>query len=330
VVRLPGRSWTVRLVALLSALVVIASAGCVGASHASQPSTTVGPSKPFAFAAGADGVSLRLPAGWQAKALLGRLQIRNATRGRWGAPSAGQVWAVLDERSRSFAASDGLSYPSLVGRLTIAPGQFSTHQLAGGDWGAARLFRQHGRYFELGVVYGDTHPSQTLVRRLDRVLATLVIRPTSLAPATLQPPRFLATTGWRSGSNLPAPAQPQGDQLCAWASMIPYHDSNVCPIPGRTIRALKPGQMVISVDAYRDWTQPLRPRLPHHLVVPSTLTTQAEGGYQSATIIGHTPQYSLQIDVYVGHNQPFTTAMRAQAQHELDRLHLPRWPAPAR
>ena len=112
--------------------------------------------------------------------------------------------------------------------------------------------------------------------------------------------------------------------------MIPYQDSNTCPIPSRTIGALKPGQMVISVDAYRDWTDPIGLPLPDHLVVPSTLTTQAEGGYQSALITGHTGQYSVEIDVYVGHNQPFTTAMRAQAQHELDRLHLPRWPAPAR
>ena len=34
-----------------------------------------------------NGVSLSLPAGWQGRALPGRLQIRNTSRGGWGAPS---------------------------------------------------------------------------------------------------------------------------------------------------------------------------------------------------------------------------------------------------
>jgi hypothetical protein len=49
-----GRSRTVRLVTLLSAVGLVASAGCFGSSHASQPSTAVDPSKPFAFAGDAD------------------------------------------------------------------------------------------------------------------------------------------------------------------------------------------------------------------------------------------------------------------------------------
>jgi hypothetical protein len=111
--------------------------------------------------------------------------------------------------------------------------------------------------------------------------------------------------------------------------MIPYQDTNTCPLPSRTIRALKPRQMVISVNAYRDWTQTLNlnGRLPRHLIVPLHLTTQAEGGYQSADIQGATTTgYTVDIAVYVGHNQSFTPTMRQQAQQELDRLHLPPWP----
>ena len=308
--RIPACVWVIATVCAGCGL----GPGAVGTGDASRPVTE-------------QGVSLSLPSGWKGQALQGRLQIRDYADGRWGAPPPGHVWAAIDERSRSFAGVDGLPYPPLTRPLSVRPGQFSSRVLGTGDLGAARLFRRDGRYFELAVVYGDTHPSRSLVDRLNAVLGTLVVRRITHPPAMLQPPTFAAATGWHAGHSPAMRAQPQGDQLCAWASTIRYRDRNPCPIPTSTIRALRAGQMVISIDVYRDWSFRRSSPLPPRLVVPRTVTSGTEGGYTSAHIFGTTRRSTVEIDVYVGFGQPFTTTMRARAQREIDRLRLPRWPA---
>ena len=234
-----------------------------------------------------DNVSLRLPRRWEGQALQGRLQIRDYSHGRWGAaPPPGHVWAVIDEESRRFALAGGLPHPPLSGPLTIRPGEYSTPQLRGGDFGAARTFRLNGRYFELMVIFGDKHPAPAVVDRLNRVLRTLRVGPALQSSAPLQPPAFSAAPGWQTGHSRGAPTQPQGDQLCAWASTIRYRDPNVCPIAAFTINALRPGQMVISVDIHRDWGTLNAPPLSAHPVVPAKLGPTQEGGRRSATIFG--------------------------------------------
>jgi hypothetical protein len=273
-----------------------------------------------------DNVSLRLPRGWQGQALQGRLQIRDYNHGRWAAPPPGHVWAAIDEESRGFALGGGLPFPPLSGPLTIRPGEYSTPELGGGDLGAARTFRLNGRYFELMVIFGDKHPAPHVVNRLNHVLRTLAVGPALQSSAPLPPPAFSPAAGWQTGHSRGAPTQPQGDQLCAWASTIRYRDPNACPIAAYTINALRPGQMVISVAIHRDWGTLGGPRLPAHPVVPAKLGPTQEGGRRSATIYGTRSTYTVEINVWVGYGQPFTAAMHRRAQQEIDRLALPAWP----
>jgi hypothetical protein len=271
------------------------------------------------------GVSLRVPPGWTTQSLRGRLTLENFAGSH--TPGQGQVWAAIDELSLDPRDPIGFPFPRLEGNLRIRPGQYPSPEWKGGDLGAARLFAAAGRHFELMVVYGDRHPSGTVVHSLDAALSTLIVHPGNHYLGTLEPPRFAHHAGWRVGSSAATHERPEGDQLCAWASTIRYRDSNTCPIPSFTIDALPPGGMVISVDKYRDWNPPRGAALPAHPVVPNTITVMAEGGYRSATLTGTTPdRTTVEIDVYIGRHGRFTPAMRQRAQTMLDQLNLPAWP----
>ena len=306
-----------RFVCLAAVLVLTAACGSAG---------TATPAEVVAHRVADHGVSVRIPRGWVAQPLRGRLVLANF-RGAH-APGPGQVWAAIDEISHDPRDPVGFPFPPLrAGSLRIRPGEYPSAEWKGGDIGAARLFAAAGRRFELMVVYGDRHPSGGVVRRLDAVLRTLVVRPGDRYTATLEPPRFTRLAGWRIGGDGETHERPEGDQLCAWATTIRYRDHSACPIPTSTIGALPPGGMVISVDEYRDWNAPQGPVLPPHPVVPRRITVMAEGGYRSADIRGTLPDgATVEIAVYVGSREPFTRAMRRRAQMMVDRLELPPWP----
>jgi hypothetical protein len=121
------------------------------------------------------GVSLRVPPGWTTQSLRGRLTAENFDGSH--TPGRGQVWAAIDEFSLDPRLPVDFPFPKLDAALGIRPGQYPSPEWKGGDLGAARLFAAAGRHFELMVVYGDRHPSRAVVRGLDAVLSTLVVRP---------------------------------------------------------------------------------------------------------------------------------------------------------
>jgi hypothetical protein len=271
-----------------------------------------------------NGVTVRLPTGWTGRSLHGRLEVRNYAG--TNDPSAGQVWAAIDEYGVGLAMSGGLRYPELNGSLSIRPGQFTNARLAGGDFDASRLFSSHGRFFQLKVVYGDATPSAATIRSLNGVLATLKIEPTTAPPVRLEPALFRSAGGWHTGGDSATIEQPEGTQLCAWASTIRYRDQGACPIPSNTISALKGDDMVISVTVARTWARPEPNQLPRHITVPAAVTTVAEGGYRSVTIEGRARTgYDVVIQVYIARTEQFTSSMRLRAQQEIDRLRLPDW-----
>ena len=277
------------------------------------------------------GVSLTIPDGWSGVALRGRVQVRDYTGA--GDPAAGHVEAFLDELSTAFDNS-GYPYPDLSGALAIQPGTYPSPEFAveaepGPHLaGAARFFTDAGRRFELLVVYGGDEPPDATVAALNGVLATLRVQPGDFYDTTVAPPSFAPAGGWYVGGDGPTRERPEGDQLCAWASTMPYRDPQACPIPAFTIDQLPPDGMVISVDAYRSW-QPLSgDPLPGALVLPAQLGPVQEGGRRSFDISGTVDDtYQVDVSVYVADGATPTPAMRERAQAMLDGLHLPTWPS---
>ena len=276
------------------------------------------------------GVSIVVPEGWQADVARGRIQIQDYAG--TGDPAVGQVQAFLREYSQALAAGDGFPYPELAGPLTIQPGEYPSVQFAQdatqgpGITGAARFFTASGRRFELFARYGGDPPAAAAGAGLNDILATLRVQPGDFYPGTLDPPAFSPAQGWYIGGDGPTGARPEGDQLCAWASTIPYRDPQNCPIAAYTIDALPPDGMVISANAYRNWSLP-HGQLPETLTLPGQLGSPGEGGRRSLDIQGIAPGgYYVEISVNVAADATLTPAMRNQAQAMVDSLHLPTWP----
>ena len=306
-------------------LVVAIAAGCGQVNAVSS----TGPQVAGTSVSGR-GVSMTVPDGWHADVSVGRVQIQNYT-GR-GDPTAGQVQAFLSEYSEAFSANDGFLYPELAGSLTIEPGEFPSTQFAKdaeqgpGVSGAARFFTASGRRFELFARYGGNPPPTAAVAGLNAILATLRVQPGDFYPGILDPPTFSPMQGWFIGGDAPTGARPEGDQLCAWASTIPYRDSQSCPIAAGTIDALPPDGMVISVSAYRNWSLPSG-QLPSKLTLPAELGSPREGARRSLDIQGMSADgYYVEITVNVAKDATLTPGMRDQAQAMVDGLQLPTWP----
>lgn len=307
----------------LVGLIVVLVSACDGSAAPADS----GPPAGVAARVSDHGVSLRVPRGWFAKSLRGRLEVQSY-HGRQ--PGPGQVWAAIDEFSRDPVDPIGSTFPPLHGRLGIRPGQFPPprSEWQGGDLSAARYFASGHRHFELMVIYGDHHPPVPVVRGLDAILGTLRVEPANHYVGRLRPPRFQSEAGWHVASTPATRERPEGDQLCARASTIRYRDTNTCPIPSYTIDALPPGGMVITVDKYRDWGAPGRvSRLRRHPIVPAAIKDWGEGGYRSATTIGTTRDGStVEIDVFIGRVGNFTAQMRRRAQAMMNHLDMPTWP----
>ncbi len=244
-------------------LLALAVCGCGHAATAGSRDST-----PAGTVVSGHGIAVTLPSGWHVVVLRGRTEIQNYDGNR--DPRVGNVRAFLDEFSQAFA-NDGMPYPKLDGALRIHPGDYPSATFATeADQrrdisGAARFFTESGRRFELLVQYGGKPAPQSTVSELNHVLATVAIQPGDFYPGTLDPPTFSRIRGWAVGRDAPTHARPEGDQLCAWASTIPYRDPQACPIPSYTIDALPHTGIVISTDASRDWsTLPTGDPLPHH------------------------------------------------------------------
>ncbi len=310
-----------RIVLLLGVLAAGCGQGATNSSHGSPVAATT---------VGARGVRIAVPDGWQANAAPGHIVIQDYDG--YGDPAGGQVQASLSEYSQTLAAEDGFAYPVLDGPLTIRPGEYPSAQFAKdseevpGVIGAARFFTVSGRLFELQARYGGDPPPTVAVAGLNEILATLRVQPGDFYPGTLNPPAFTPAAGWHIGGDTPTGARPEGDQLCAWASTIPYRDAQNCPIAAYTIDALPVDGMVISVNAYRSWSLP-SDQLPRTLTLPAHLGPPGEGGRRSLDISGMSRGgYYVDISVNIAAGATLTPTMRSRAQAMVDGLRLPIWP----
>jgi hypothetical protein len=309
------------VVLVLGALAAGCGQGVAGSSDGSHVAATT---------VSARGVSIAVPDGWQANASPGHIEIQDYDG--HGDPIAGEVQASLSEYSQTLAAEDGFAYPELDGRLTIRPDEYPSAQFAKdaeeipGVTGAARFFTVSGRLFELYARYGGDPPPTDSVARLNEILRTLRVQPGDFFPGTLDPPAFTPTAGWQVGGDTPTGARPEGDQLCAWASTIPYRDPQNCPIAAYTIDALPVDGMVISVNIYRNWSLP-NDQLPQKLTLPAQLGPPGEGGRRSLDISGMSPGgYYVDISVNIAADATLTPTMRSRAQAMVDSLRPPSWP----
>jgi hypothetical protein len=310
-----------RILLVLGALAAGCGQGAASSSGGSQVTATN---------VGTRGVTIAVPDDWHANASPGHIEIQNYDG--HGDPVAGQVQASLSEYSQTLAREDGFAYPELDGPLTIGPGEYPSAQFAKdsqevpGVTGAARFFTISGRLFEVYARYGGDPPPAVAVAGLNEILATLRVQQGDFYPGTLDPPAFTPTAGWHVGGDTPTGARPEGDQLCAWASTIPYRDPQNCPIAAYTIDALPADGMVISVDAYRNWSLPID-QLPETLTLPAHLGPPGEGGRRSLDISGMSLDgYYVDISVNVAADARLTPTMRSRAQAMVDGLRLPIWP----
>jgi len=149
---------------------------------------------------------------------------------------------------------------------------------------------------------------------------------TAGSPA-LAPVRFQKAPGWYAGADRPhtCPGAPRCSQVESWAGTVRWRDCRDCEPPHKTLTALPPSGIVISVLLGKE------PRPPRHAMPwPPVLHANAIGGpiEDAPSRIGYFGQggrlrgFSASLFVYFGRLHP-TKHQIARAQVELNSAKLP-------
>jgi hypothetical protein len=277
------------------------------------------------------GVAVTPPAGWHAR--LTRATVEAET-------STGALIVRLFEYEPA-------TEMSLEIRRTHPPGQpspfraaeFGAPELGGdnpkGQGFARRNFSLAGRYFDLFVESASAVPSEDALAGLNKLIASLDVRPGDFYPGTIEPPRFAPADGWHPGFDGGGEVRAT-DHAAAWASTVPYRNGPRDLPPRDTLETLPADGILIWVGLARDNRFPptveLRRRSPV-LRVPLQVNAMQggigwEGQVRDISLyrlwgwIGE--QYNIDLWVFYGRGEP-TQEQRAAAQDALDRLQLPDW-----
>jgi hypothetical protein len=292
------------------------------------------PSAQYGAALERYGLSLSVPAGWDAEITRGTVRFGNRELpgfpGPWQLAPGDLVVEVLErDTPAEFPAADAV--PQLAADDFAAP-EARTYP---GRWGLARAsFTLAGRWFTLLAESGSRPVAPGDLAQANAILATLSARPGDPYSGQVEPARFEPADGWHTGSSGPRPEGAEGDWTTTWAATIPYRDSWNA-FPQRTLESLpRDGVLVwVSLSRFAEPTgrragfpvRPRRYRLDDFDVLPGwegqvrdlpeyRLWTRVDG------------QYDVDLRVYFGRPRP-TRETLARAQEELDRLDLPEWGA---
>ena len=258
------------------------------------------------------GLHANVPPGWQGGIGRGQVHVGDGS---------------VDLSITEYSSPDATSFVTGTMPLLIGPAEF-VHPQGGTGYETGRSFLDAGRAFQLWVRSPDERPSAASLEQANEFLASFRARPGDFYPGRVDPATFAPADGWHTGSSGPAEIEPDGQQTMSWASTIPYRDSGPQFPPNETLAALgSDGVLIVAwLQQYGGEHAPLGGP-------PFRLEDFADGSFEgvppgnaSRMLRVGTPGFDATLWLFFGRDHP-TPEQLVRAQAELDRLHLPAWPA---
>jgi hypothetical protein len=283
------------------------------------------------------GISVEVPAGWDAAITRGALRAANfPLPSPPGRPLAeGELLLQLFETDveADSPPADRSLFPSLEEVPTLTAEDFNApepgvEQVAGL---ARRTFSLSGRLFVLFAASGAEVPAPAALAELDDLLASIAVEDGDFYEGSVDPPRFAPREGWDVGDSGPRPVGADGNFVSAWASTIPFRDAWNEPHADETVGVLPEDGIVIWVGLVA--TNRFTPR-GRHVTLPVRLADferhaawegQIRDLPQYVLRASKAGEYELELRVFFGRPTP-TPELADEADAMLARLRLPDWP----
>lgn len=307
----------------------LASVATVSGARAARPET---PANGF-------GLSIDRAPGWHVRVSRGTIEAstsRLPAPARWVAERLGSslrggaIGFLLFEDE----PAPGVPFSRQIYRRGLprpfAARDFRGPPLGGSDPGnhsfARRNFALNGRYFDIFVESAATKPSRATIESLNRVIASLHVRPGEYYRGRAAAAAFAPAAGWFVRRTQPVPLAPETSTITVASTVRDRDALNAFP-PEKTLANLPRDGVVIVVDlvaSNRDppvgeKTRPLRVSdCSSFEGVPSRYAVCPLSGFRSRS-------YAISGWIVYGRPSP-TGAMRRHAAQQLARLRLPDWP----